>query len=240
MYFDIHSHILHNVDDGAKDLDVSLALLEKSYKQGVTDIISTPHFYPLDDSLEDFTERVEKSFREIKEATKDKQVPNIFLGCELLYYEGLSKATSLDQLTLGGSKYILLEPNYNFLNSSFQNELLKLREIGFTPIIAHIERFHKFFGFKKFLNFVKENNILTQVNATSFFSRRYSSVLKTLITKDVITYIASDTHSLDLRPPMTKWALEKIETFYGEEYKQKLINNSNQLLLEIAKKDFTV
>ena len=66
MFFDIHSHILHGVDDGAKDLDESIALLEDIYSQGITDVIATPHFYPQTDILEDFVTNVSSRFLELK------------------------------------------------------------------------------------------------------------------------------------------------------------------------------
>lgn len=40
---DIHCHILPGVDDGAADLDESLAMLEAAKEAGVTSIVCTPH-----------------------------------------------------------------------------------------------------------------------------------------------------------------------------------------------------
>ena len=40
---DIHCHILPGVDDGARDLDESLAMLEAAKQVGVTSIVCTPH-----------------------------------------------------------------------------------------------------------------------------------------------------------------------------------------------------
>ena len=42
--FDIHCHIVPGVDDGAADIEESRKLLEMEYKQGVRNIILTPHF----------------------------------------------------------------------------------------------------------------------------------------------------------------------------------------------------
>ena len=41
---DIHSHILPGIDDGARNVEESIKLLEKFYDNGVTDIILTPHY----------------------------------------------------------------------------------------------------------------------------------------------------------------------------------------------------
>ena len=52
--FDMHSHILPNIDDGAKTLEDSLKLLSCLEKQGVTNVCLTPHFYTNEISIEDF------------------------------------------------------------------------------------------------------------------------------------------------------------------------------------------
>ncbi len=237
MYLDIHSHILHRIDDGAEDLSVSLTLLKDIYNQGITDIIATPHFYPIYDNLEDFCSKRQKRYLELKHASKNTTHPNIYLGCELLYYSGLSYASSLEDFTIEKSKYILLEPEYSLINNKFFNELLHLRQLGYEPIIAHIERYKKAKGFKKFLKFVDINSIKTQVNATAFYNKHYNRLIKKMVKQDIITYIASDTHSIDIRPPMINGALKIITEKYGEAYTEKLISNSQKLLLEIVKKD---
>lgn len=235
MYLDIHSHILSGIDDGAEDLSVSLALLNDIYNQGITDIIATPHFFPIYDNLEDFLENRQSAFEELQNALKDKPHPNIYLGCELLYYGGLSYASSLESFTVENSKYILLEADYGLLNNKFFTEILHLKEIGFEPILAHIERYKKAKGFRKFIRFIKANGILTQVNATAFNNKNYNRLIKKLVKEDLITFVASDTHSIDVRPPMIEAALEKITADYGEEYAKKLITNSQILVSEIAK-----
>ena len=39
---DIHCHLMPSVDDGAKDLNETLAMFENAYTSGVTDMILTP------------------------------------------------------------------------------------------------------------------------------------------------------------------------------------------------------
>ena len=237
MFFDIHSHILHHTDDGAKDLDESITLLEDMHSQGITDVIATPHFYPQTDVLDDFIKTATTRFNELINAIKTKDLPNIYLGCEVFYYSGISKASSLENLTLNGSNYILLEPNFSLIGKGFQKELLYFRDtLGITPIIAHIERYHKEKGYKELITFIKENAILTQVNASSFTNRQYSRTLKKLITQDVISFLATDTHSKEHRPPQLREALSIIENKYGNDYKQKLCKNSEELFKKITGK----
>ena len=42
--YDIHCHILPGVDDGARNMEEALWMLNKEYKDGVRHVILTPHF----------------------------------------------------------------------------------------------------------------------------------------------------------------------------------------------------
>ena len=43
--FDVHCHMLPGIDDGSKNVDMSLEMINRSVEQGVEGIIFTPHFY---------------------------------------------------------------------------------------------------------------------------------------------------------------------------------------------------
>lgn len=237
MLLDTHSHILPSVDDGAENLEQSLKLLKIMASQGITDVIATPHFYATNDNLEEFIERVSLALKTLKEKTKNSNLPNIYLGCEVFYFKGLSRSEYIQNFTINNSKYILVEPNPYLLNDEFFWELFCLKENGFIPIIAHIERYSNFRNFKKLIKFVEKNKILTQVNASSFLNPGYNRTIKMLVKKDIITFLGTDTHSLEVRPPQMKKALEKIEVIFGMKYKLKLIKNSNNLYSKIINKD---
>ncbi len=235
--FDIHSHILHDIDDGAKDLTESIALLEEMKAQGITSVLATPHFYPHSDFLDEFLENTHKNFEELKKSCQNKNLPNIYLGCEVFYYSGISKADNIQKLTLNSSNYMLLEPHPMQLGLGFQKELLYLRDtLGITPIIAHLERYRKEKGYRKLLDFIKENNILVQVNTSSLLNFKCRGALKKLIKSDLVTFLGTDTHSLEHRPPQFLEAIQKLEKMFGSEYKEKLITNSLNLLKQITEK----
>ena len=54
---DFHTHILPGIDDGAKDVSVSAAMLEMEKEQGVNEIVLTPHYYGKFYSPTDFVRR---------------------------------------------------------------------------------------------------------------------------------------------------------------------------------------
>ena len=67
--FDIHCHIVPGVDDGAADIEETRKLLEMEYKQGVRNIILTPHFRF--QMFETPLEKVQRQFRLAEEAAAD-------------------------------------------------------------------------------------------------------------------------------------------------------------------------
>ena len=91
---DIHSHILPNIDDGSKSIEESVNLLSILNEQGITEVIATPHFYPHLDNLEEFSEQRQYQFEELSEAIKDKNLPKIYLGCEILYFNGIANVNN--------------------------------------------------------------------------------------------------------------------------------------------------
>ena len=66
--FDIHCHIVPGVDDGAADIEETRKLLEMEYKQGVRNIILTPHFRF--QMFETPLEKVQRQFRLAEEAAR--------------------------------------------------------------------------------------------------------------------------------------------------------------------------
>ena len=86
IILDIHSHILPGVDDGAADLNESVKLLEALFEQGVTDVVATPHFYPMDEDIDSFKDRIGRAYLRLWEKSEGRNLPNIYLGAEVLYY----------------------------------------------------------------------------------------------------------------------------------------------------------
>ena len=234
---DIHSHILPTVDDGAEDLDEALKILEMMQKDGITDVIATPHFYADSDNLNDFKTRTEKAYKTLCSAADGKNLPRVFLGCEVLYYRYIGTSEAVTEFCFNGSNYLLLELVNDCITDSFFENLYCLKnQSGIIPIIAHIERYYKDRSFKKLLKFVKSENIPTQVNASSFFSPHYCKIAEKLIKKGYVTYLATDAHSVDKRPPKMKDALNYISDRLGSECANSLINNSKTLLADITQK----
>ena len=231
---DIHSHILPNVDDGSKNLQMSLELLKLCKEQGITDIIATPHFDAQYDNIETHNERVNEAYKKLLSEINGKALPNIYIGAEVYYFNGIGKSYGARNLTLAKSNYILLElPHTNFDNAIIKDIENLSHIVGVTPIIAHIERYASLRGFKKLLALISSGTVLAQANASSLFMPHFRRAVLKLIKKGYISFVATDTHSTDSRPPMLKEALEEIEKQFGSHQKKVFLRNSDKLYNEI-------
>ena len=79
--FDIHCHIVPSVDDGASSAEEAYKMLQMEYRQGVRNIIATPH-YRLQ-MFETPIKTVEHQFLVLKQLAR-KVAPDlhVYLGCE--------------------------------------------------------------------------------------------------------------------------------------------------------------
>ncbi len=234
MYFDIHSHILPAVDDGAKNLNEALKILKVMQSQGIEKVIATPHFYPADDNLEDFEQRITLAYKKLTEFSVKRKLPEVYLGCELLYYSGIGNSEDLSRFCLNNSSYLLLELTSDVINNHLFEDIIKLREKnGITPIIAHIERYAYNKKYKKLIGFLKEQELPVQINTSSILTPSLDRVIKKLLDSGLKCVLATDSHSVDLRPPYMAQALEYISSTYGKDYRDKLLENSEMLYKEI-------
>ena len=236
MLLDMHSHILPGVDDGSKSLEESIQLLTMMKEQGITHVIATPHFYPSSDAVEGFSARVKTAYEQLAEAVKGKNLPQILLGSEVLYYRYIGRSDSIDRFCLGNSSYLLLELSATSINNGLFDDLTQLMNgMMIKPIIAHIERYAHFPEYRKLIDFVKQNRIPAQINASSVLSFFEYRTVKHLIRQDIVTYIGTDAHSVEGRPPRMKEALDKLEQKFGKDYVEGLKSNSRSLYKQVTK-----
>lgn len=218
-YIDIHTHILFGIDDGSKTLEESIALLQQEKENGVTSVICTPHFYPEADTLEAHLEKCNCAFELLKSSVQYKDLPNIYLGHEVQYFTGISKCQTLDKLCISGTNILLLElPFLTPLSSTMLNEVESIdRDLGIKVILAHIERYSGDRHFKRLLKLIENNGISAQINADSVINPITQKTVLKLIKRQLVSYIASDTHSPTDRPVLIGKAFKELKSKYYTE-----------------------
>lgn len=234
-FLDIHAHVLPCVDDGAKDMQTSIELLEMLKEQDVTHVIATPHFYPDTDNSEEFCDIVKASYNALSAEIAKRNLPKMFLGCELRYFNGIGKSRAIKQFAISGTEYLLLELPYGApITKTMLQDIIDIGERqSLVPILAHIERYGAVPGFKKLLKLIAEGYALAHINAGGVIAKDSARLCEKLIKKGYVSFLASDTHSPDQRPPQISDALKQITDRLGDSAANRLIVKSNRLLAEI-------
>lgn len=191
--FDIHCHVLHNVDDGSRTLRESVAMLREAHASGIDRVVCTPHC-----RWDDFDyQRVVRHFETLAPHAAEIGI-ELNLGFEV-YWEKLSEL-GMDRapsLRIRNTDLMLLEFSSAQLPAQWRRIVYELQTRGIQPVIAHPERYRPI---QKDLDIAFEMNemgCLLQLSA-NFIEGGFGSARKKTATEllrhGLADYLASDAH----------------------------------------------
>lgn len=229
---DIHSHIIPNVDDGSTSMDASINLLKDAIKEGITDIICTPHYRKM--MFETSIDEIKEQFNNLViEAKRNDLDVNLYLGQEI-YIRRPSALRDYKNnnrlMTLNNSDWLLLE--FSYTNDIDISEVVFNAKLdGYNSIIAHIERY-QYVDINQAIE-IKSSGALIQVNASSI-NGKYGFATKRrvmkLIKNNLVDFVASDIHQT--RENGMAKAYNKIVKKFGLEVANKLFKENAKILLK--------
>lgn len=203
---DVHTHVLPHMDDGSRSVAESLAMLEESAGQGITGIVATPHFYAWENSPEEFLER-RTACAEKLYSTLRPGLPEVRLGAEVCYFEGMSRAEGLEALRIEGTKLLLLEMPFCPWSQRVLREVWELQaKLDLTVALAHAERYLRWEG-AKIWSTLGDLGVLIQCNAGFLLNWRTRRKALGLLRSGRIHMLGSDCHNMEGRPPRLGKAL---------------------------------
>lgn len=229
---DIHSHVLPGIDDGSKDMDMTLEMLRIAEKDGTTDIVATPHYcigYG-EESYDSVKERV-LSLR--SQLQKENININIHFGQEVYFSNRL-----LDDLeegvigTINGGRYLLIELNMKEFERDVLDTLYELKLQGIIPIIAHPERYSYIQRHPRLINDFINEGCLFQLNAGSITGRhgeKAKESAKELLKNNIYSFIGSDGHNITTRKTEISESISNIEKI-NKNFRESILENSKKLL----------
>ena len=234
---DIHCHILYGVDDGADTIAEALQMAKLAYRNGTRVITATPHCNTPGTTGNFWNDGLKERFIEVKSAIKEAGIPVQLLSGQEIFAKG-DVATLLrngDLITLNGSRYPLIEFPFKERSETVFEKLQSVIAEGFTPIVAHPERYE--FVSENFESLLKIKNMgcLVQVNTGSLqgnFGRGAKLNAKKMLNHRVVDVVASDGHSPFLRTPVLADAHEFISEKYSTELADRLLLRNPKAILE--------
>lgn len=212
--FDIHCHMLPDLDDGADDLEESLLMAKQAVDDGIEGVIVTPHHR----NGRFDTERllIESKVEYIRLALQQHNIPlQVKAGQEIRYYKYLvNDLVNGNILSLGHSRYILIELPFYSCPDDLDELLFELLLRNYIPVIAHPERNAELLRDPdKLLRFV-EAGVCTQVNSDSVLGlrgKRIQQYVLSMCKRSLVHCVASDAHGATRRVFNLKAAYSLIE-----------------------------
>lgn len=238
---DIHSHIIFDIDDGANNIEEAVILCRQAADSGFRGMVATPHFTDYRGIDQFVLERDSKLDLIRERLTREHIDLTLYSGAELYLNRGIFAAGDLDSLTINGSRYMLCEFPLGPFNVRKGIEMLsELTLRGYTPIVAHPERYFETRRNYEIIEQLLYKGVIFQVNADSLagnIDEDAQEIAVGLIQDGSAKFIAGDAHDIYRRNMNFR---EKFSTFPSEisrndvidcieTYPEMVINNEDIL-----------
>ncbi len=234
-YIDIHSHILPGLDDGSKNMDMTLAMLRVAEDEGIKTIYATPHCMP--GKGHPSLEKVEERIRLVQEACVDEDIHiTLKKGTEYYYIEEMLEWMEEGKIiTLGDSNCVLTEFEPYAEEKYIRNAVREILGFGYQPVIAHVERYRNLME-RKFsaIQWMREVGALIQVNCASVtgdngFTTKQN--VKSLLKNGLVDFVSTDAHRPEGRAPYIEKCAEILRRKYGDVYAAELTGGNARRFL---------
>lgn len=234
---DIHCHILPGVDDGSPDTETSLEMLRIAEKNGIQQMILTPHHKPMHHNVS--PEHNELYTKRLQEAADNSGINvRLFSGNEVYYSdETFDNLVDGKVHTMAGSEYVLVEFHPTNPYKAIHNGLYQVQAAGYIPILAHVERYGEIVAHISYVEELSEMGCLIQVNASSIMGKYgfgISHLTKKLLKKELVDFVATDAHDAGSRAPELLECRNYITRKFGEEYSDRVLYDNP---LKVINKD---
>jgi protein-tyrosine phosphatase len=227
---DFHNHLAPGVDDGAADVEQARAALEQLTGQGVHTLVATPHLLG---SLTARPERLHARLAELdagwdrlRQAAAEFPALRLERGAEVML-DTLSPDLADPRTRLAGTTFALVEFAHMSVPPNAEQPLLHLKRDGWTPVLAHPERYSGFGSLLGQLERWRTMGAHLQVNAGSLLGRYGSharDVAWRLVELGWADYLSSDYHA---RGRLSLEAARKALLARGGEHQAELLLETN-------------
>ena len=217
---DLHIHIIPGVDDGSRDMDLSLRMAAIAVENGVRAVCATPHY-----GFEESSSKAQilAAYQAFEEELRIEQIPlRLTRGMEIFATRKTPELLQKGEYwTLNHSRYYLIEFDFLASASFIQHTLKKCEGSGLIPIIAHPARYAC----------VREDPEIAfewicrgygvQLNLESilgYYGGDEEETARALLRHRCVTIVATDAHGVNYRPPRAAELTHYLHLAYGDEY----------------------
>jgi tyrosine-protein phosphatase YwqE len=195
---DIHSHLIPSIDDGAKNIEDSIAMIKELKELGYQKLIITPHI--MSDTYKNDINTINNGLKLVQDGLEQDNV-DITLDVAAEYYldDGfLDKLQSTEMLAING-KYLLFETSYMSKPIQLEDTIFAISSAGYIPLMAHPERYRYVKNIEEDYFKLRSLGTYFQVNINSFggyYGKDAQQKAIFLSKSGMIDFLGSDTHNL--------------------------------------------
>lgn len=229
---DLHCHFLPGIDDGARTVADGVAMLEGLRGLGFEQVIATPHMRPgmFDNEKQGLT----SAFERFMPAVAGREVPRLSLSSEHYFDERVyTRLLNGEALPYPGGQAALLEFYEIDFPPIIEQRLFDLRRRRLLPVIAHPERYRRFWDHPEALERLVDQGVATLLDCMALvgkYGRRPQRAAEELLERELYQAACTDLH----RPgdlEVVEASLRLLEKRYGKEEIRFLFHEGPTALL---------
>ena len=237
---DIHSHILPNIDDGARSIEETFNLIKEAQKAGFEAIISTSHY--MENYYETDVPEREVWVKAICENLQTKNIEtNLYLGNEIYFSDNIIELLEQRKAsTINNTSYVLFELPLNAEPMNLYDVVYEMLQYKLVPILAHPERYSYVQKDPDLIYDLIEKGVLMQANYGSIigqYGEKAQIIVEKFLENNMIHFLGSDVHRPNTIYPKIPRILEQIADIVGEEKLEELTTTNPKLVLNNKKID---
>lgn len=240
LMIDMHTHILPNIDDGAKSIEETFNLIKEAKEAGFEAIVSTSHY------IEDYYETnvaerkvwLSAITEKLKEANNNT---SLYIGNEIYIYDNIIGLLEEGKAaTINDTSYVLFEMPLNAKPLNLYDVVYEMLQYKLVPILAHPERYSFIQDDPEIVYDLIEKGVLMQANYASIvgtYGQKAQILVKKFLESDMIHFFGSDVHRQNTIYPKIPNILVELENIIGKEKLYELTTLNPSLVLQNKKID---
>jgi protein-tyrosine phosphatase len=222
---DIHSHILPQIDDGARSLEEALEMARLAAEDGIQQMVCTPHMFNGLSGNPTPTEVVDR-VSALQEAI-GKEGLRLLPGNEVHFtHEILDKVRANDVTKVNQLNYMLVEFPALSVPAGAGEMFQQLLTNGVRPILVHPERNAQLQMRRSMVVDLVQQGVYVQVTAMSLtgeFGTAARNCAESLLRHNCVHFVATDTHRAERRPPILSRGRDAAAEIVGKAGARKLV-----------------
>jgi protein-tyrosine phosphatase len=235
---DLHSHLLPGIDDGSKDLAMSLAMARVASADGISTIACTPHILP--GVYNNSGPAIRRAVAQLAKSIADADIPiSLVTGADVHIAPNLDiQLRDGRALTLNNSRYFLFEPPHHVKPPRLEDLIFGLQAAGYVPILTHPERLSWVEGHYDLIGRLVSSSVLMQITAGSVmgrFGRRPRYWAERMLDEGLCHLLATDAHNTEQRAPRMADARDVVAQRLGDDEAINLVLRRPQGILNNLK-----